>query len=288
MDYDHTDLHQKLKNKRGKILDEMWNFTQDYLDSSLKDYMECAEELKIIEELETIEEFKSFLEELESIQNELNDLYIDYLSITCQNNLKKEKIIALREKFHDEIRTSEIVEVVKCSKNYARQFYLIDGIVEQKDKRTRIGNKDKDLILKRDNYACVVCSCTESLEVHHIMPLRGSTIKELDEECNLVSLCKDCHYLAHSGNYYKGLAYNDIEDFWKWTKNTERTLIWLILKDIEGIGVKISENIYNKFKSVEELKRADVRSLTRVPLVSKSLALRIKLKLDHINSQIDS
>ncbi|MGB9937482.1 MAG: helix-hairpin-helix domain-containing protein [Methanobacterium sp.] len=280
---DHADLHYNLREKKCKILDEMWNLTINYLDSSFKDCMECAEELKVIEKIENTEEFKSFLEELESIKKELNALYIDYLEQECESNLKKEKIIALKEKFQDDIRTSEIVEAVNCSRSYARQFYIIDGKVEQKDKRTRIGKKDKDTILRRDNYSCVACGCSDSLEVHHIIPLRGSSIKELDDECNLVSLCKNCHYLAHSGNYYKGLAYKDVEDFWEWTKNTERTLIWLILKDIDGIGVKISENIYSKFKSVEELKKADLRSLKRVPLVNKQLALRIKLKLDHAN-----
>ena len=50
MDFmDHEDLHQKLKEKKCSVLDEIWNFTQNYLDLNLKDSMECAEELEIIE-----------------------------------------------------------------------------------------------------------------------------------------------------------------------------------------------------------------------------------------------
>ncbi len=70
-----------------------------------------------------------------------------------------------------------------------------------------------------------------------------------------------------------------------WTKNTERTKIWLILKDIKGIGVKVSENIYYRFKTIENLKKADIRTLSRVPLVNKSLAGRIKLKLSYTESK---
>lgn len=276
MEYD--DLHHRLKERKSCILDEMWNFTQNYLDAFLKDCMECAEELELLEELEDTEEFKSFLSQLESIKEELNIFYIEYLKQVCESDLKKEKIIALKEKFHDEISTSEIVSAVNCSKGYARQFYVIDGKVEQKEKRGSLSKKTKDLVLKRDNNSCVACSSTETLEIHHIMPLMRSSIKKLNESDNLVLLCSDCHYLAHSGNYYKGLAYKDMEGFWEWTKNTERTKIWLILKDIHGIGTKISENIYNKFKSVEELQKADVRALTKVPLVNRSLASRIVFK----------
>ena len=281
MDFmDHKDIHLKLKDKKSKILDEMWNLAQNYLDLNLKEYMECAEELKLIEELENTNEFKSCLQELESVKDSLNKLYIDYLDISCDSDLKKERIIALKKKFQDEISTSEIVKAVNCSKSYARQFYIIDGIVEQKERRSHLSKKTKNLIFKRDNNSCAACGCAETLEVHHIMPIMGSSIKKLDDPENLVLLCNDCHYLAHNGNYYKALAYKDVEDFWEWTKNTERTKIWLILKDIRGIGVKISDNIYCKFKSIEELQRADIRTLTRVPLVNKSLANRIKFKLN--------
>lgn len=279
MDFmDHEDHQQQLKEKKCKILDDMWNFTQDYLDDSLKDFMECTDELKVIEEIENTNVFKSYLEELESVKDELNILHIDYIEQNCESDLKKEKIIVLKEKFRDEISTSEIVNAVNCSKSYARQFYIIDGTVEQKQKRSSLSKKIKDSILKRDNNSCVACNCTETLEIHHIMPIMGSSIKELNNPENLATLCSDCHYLAHSGNYYKGLAYKDHEDFWKWTNNTEKTKIWLILKDIHGIGIKISENIYYKFKSVEELQKADMRALTKVSLVNKSIASRILVK----------
>ncbi len=279
MDFlDHEDRHQILKSKKHCIIDEMWNFIENYLDNSLNDSMECADELKIIEELEKTERFKLFLKDLESIKEELNILYIDYLNENCDSDLKKDKIISLKEKFGDEISTIEIVEAVNCSRSYARQFYIIDGIVEQKEKRSSLSKKTKDIVLKRDKKSCVACGCTETLEIHHIMPIMGSSVKILNDPENLVVLCNKCHYLAHSGNYYKGLAYKDHDDFWEWTKNTEKTKIWLILKDIHGIGIKITENIYNRFKTLEELQKADIRDLNRVPLVNKSIASKIVFK----------
>ncbi|MGZ7067588.1 MAG: helix-hairpin-helix domain-containing protein [Methanobacterium sp.] len=278
---DHEDLHFTLKNKKCKILDEMWNFTQKYLDHNLKDCMECIDELEVIEKLEKTEKFKSFLIELECIKDDLNKLYMDFLEKNCVFDLKKEKIIALKEKFKDEISTSEIVNAVNCSRGYARQFYVMEDQVVQKEKRSGLSKKTKDLIIKRDDNSCVACGCTETLEIHHIMPIMGSSIKELNNPVNLAVLCNNCHYLAHRGNYYKSLAYKDNEDFWKWVENTERTKIWLVVKDITGIGIKISENLYDKFKSVEELRKADIRDLTRVPLVNKSLASKIKFKFQN-------
>ncbi|MGB9980167.1 helix-hairpin-helix domain-containing protein [Methanobacterium sp.] len=105
--------------------------------------------------------------------------------------------------------------------------------------------------------------------------------------CSFLINSTQCNnYLAHSGNYYKGLAYEDLEGFWEWTQNTEKTRIWLILKDIHGVGIKITENIYKCFSSIEELERASVKNLTRIPLVNKSLAEKIKLKLIQNQSRL--
>jgi len=278
---DTITLFWEFKYKKAKIIDELWNFTQNYLEENLNDSMECKDELKLLEGLETTERYISLIDELNQTNENLNELYIEFLKAECDGNLKKDKIIALKEKFQGEIRTSEIVKAVGCSKSYARQFKLIDGKVEQKEKRRTLSKKIKEEILKRDNYSCVVCRELKDLEIHHIMAIMGSSIKELDDHDNLVTLCKECHYLAHKGDYYKNLAYKDIEDFWKWTKNTEKTKIWLLLKDIHGIGSKITENIYDKFKSVEELQKADIRNIARVRLVNKSLATKIKFKLDN-------
>jgi 5-methylcytosine-specific restriction endonuclease McrA len=44
--------------------------------------------------------------------------------------------------------------------------------------------------LKRDGYRCVLCSTTEDIIVHHIVPYRYSKSHDLD---NLITLCRTCH-----------------------------------------------------------------------------------------------
>ena len=281
------DYHFKLKNKKYKILDELWELTQNYLDEHINEITKSSEGIDLLEAVENTDEFKNLLEELCCVKNSLNELYIEFINNNLDSDIKKDKIIALKEKWGEEITTEEITRAVNCSKGYARQFYLFDGKVIQKDGRNGIRAKTKREVLKRDQNSCVVCKSPENLEIHHIIPVMGSTIKYQDEISNLAVLCKKCHYLAHSGNYYKSLAYEDLEGFWEWTQNTEKTKMWLILKDIQGLGLKITENIYNCFSSLEELENASVRSLTKVPLVNKALAERIKLKLARYGDGID-
>jgi len=275
----------QLQIQRKEILDEMWILTENFIDENLDYDIECREELELLKELEWMDEFKNLLEKLNLTKKLLNLLYIEFLNEECPGGLKKDKIISLKEKFHNGIRTSEIVTVVGCSRSYARQFYLVHGKVEQKEKRKSLSQKVKKEITERDNSACVVCGEKKNLEIHHIMAIRGSSIKILDDHDNLVTLCKDCHYLAHNGNYYHHLAYKDIEGFWKWTQNTEKTKIWLILKDIEGIGLIITENIYRKFKTLDSLQKASVKNISRVDQVNLALAKRIKFKVDGLYNE---
>ncbi len=273
------DRHFELKNKKYKILDELWELTQNYLDEHADEITKSSEELGIIMAVEDTAGFQQLLEELYRVKNSLNELYTQFLDDSLDTDLKKDKIIALKEKWGEEITTEEITRAVNCSKGYARQFYLLDGKVVQKDGRNGIRAGTKREVLKRDKNSCVVCGSTENLEIHHIIPVMGSTIKNQDKAHNLALLCKECHYLAHSGNYYRGLAYDDLEGFWEWTQNTEKTKMWLILKDIHGMGFKITENIYNCFPSIGKLEKASVKNLARVPLVNRTLAEKIKLKL---------
>ena len=194
------DNHFKLKNRKYEILDELWELIQKYLDEHINEIKQSSEELDLLKTVENTDEFKSLLEELSYVKNSLNELYIEFLDINLNSDLKKDKIIALKEKWGEEISTEEITRAVNCSKGYARQFYLLDGKVIQKDSRNGINAKTKREVLKRDQNSCVVCGSLENLEIHHIIPVMGSTIKDQDEACNLALLCKKCHYLAHSSN----------------------------------------------------------------------------------------
>lgn len=69
------------------------------------------------------------------------------------------------------------------------------------EKRKLVSFVMRPLILKRDNYKCVLCNQTTNLEVHHIIPVLKD-VSRIDDINNLVTLCKHCHlYTAHDGNW---------------------------------------------------------------------------------------
>lgn len=49
-------------------------------------------------------------------------------------------------------------------------------------------------VKQRDGYRCKGCGSTDSLEVHHVIPLsRGGT----NHKTNLITLCEKCHKKRH-------------------------------------------------------------------------------------------
>jgi 5-methylcytosine-specific restriction endonuclease McrA len=62
-------------------------------------------------------------------------------------------------------------------------------------RKLRTSKLVKEEILKRDNYKCQMCFNKAEL-VHHVIPLWQN--RELvNNRLNLMSLCQDCHKLAH-------------------------------------------------------------------------------------------
>lgn len=54
-------------------------------------------------------------------------------------------------------------------------------------------------ILKRDKWACRACAAFDcSLHVHHLIYIAGKAPWDYGRN-HLVTLCKDCHELAHQG-----------------------------------------------------------------------------------------
>lgn len=53
-------------------------------------------------------------------------------------------------------------------------------------------------VYRRDGYRCALCDSTKYLQIHHIVP-RGKG-GPVDAEMNLITLCADCHALAHGTN----------------------------------------------------------------------------------------
>lgn len=61
----------------------------------------------------------------------------------------------------------------------------------------------KDTVLAAYDYRCANCRDTESLEIHHVVPLSlGGT----NEITNLVPLCHRCHKTAHCGRHLSHYA----------------------------------------------------------------------------------
>ncbi|MFB6186802.1 MAG: HNH endonuclease, partial [Halobacteriaceae archaeon] len=56
---------------------------------------------------------------------------------------------------------------------------------------------------------CVRCGTSDRIELHHIIP--GESKPE-----NLAVLCRDCHEVAHQGDFYTAdLAYETRDEFWE-------------------------------------------------------------------------
>lgn len=64
-------------------------------------------------------------------------------------------------------------------------------------------------IYRRDGYQCCLCGSTRYLQLHHYIP-RGKGGK--DTPHNLITLCNDCHALAHGLNLhdYPDMTQEDI------------------------------------------------------------------------------
>ena len=60
-----------------------------------------------------------------------------------------------------------------------------------------ISNATRKAVYRRDGYRCALCDSTKYIQIHHAMSrsIGGSNKPE-----NLITLCADCHALAHGMN----------------------------------------------------------------------------------------
>lgn len=68
-----------------------------------------------------------------------------------------------------------------------------------------ISTTTRKRVYRRDGYRCALCDSTKYLQIHHVVP-RGQG-GPVDNEQNLITLCADCHALAH------GVNLRDLVDF---------------------------------------------------------------------------
>lgn len=57
-----------------------------------------------------------------------------------------------------------------------------------------ISNSKRKAVYRRDGYRCALCDYSQHLQLHHVVP-RGEGGP--DSEQNLITLCAECHALAH-------------------------------------------------------------------------------------------
>lgn len=96
-----------------------------------------------------------------------------------------------------------ISNIVNASEDYVKD--VISGRVEY-----GLSDKERDQILKRDNYRCQNCGSKNDLEVHHIIPISKGGDKS-DE--NLCTLCFDCHMNIAHRETTSDVNYDTIEEF---------------------------------------------------------------------------
>ena len=61
----------------------------------------------------------------------------------------------------------------------------------------KLTNSQRKAIYRRDGFQCAVCGSTRFLQIHHYIP-RGQGGN--DTPHNLITLCSDCHAMAHGIN----------------------------------------------------------------------------------------
>lgn len=122
--------------------------------------------------------------------------------------------------------------------------------------RAIIKNHINQIIIEIDGHRCMNCGKRKPIEVHHIIPLMDFLkISEIDTYemayslKNLISLCKDCHSIAH--NYC--------------TRETNRAMQKELLEIIEIRNLSIVDKLMDEYnKRLEQIV---------VPLLKKNIAV---------------
>ena len=57
-----------------------------------------------------------------------------------------------------------------------------------------ISKATRKAVYRRDGYRCALCDCTETIQVHHVIPRGEGGTNNVQ---NLITLCGRCHLQAH-------------------------------------------------------------------------------------------
>lgn len=134
------------------------------------------------------------------LQNKTKELYIEG---NFKN--KNELIISFNNALDD---SNQYIEAISYCTNTSEKYVrdVISGRIKY-----GLNAKERKDILDRDNNACRVCSDTNNLEVHHVIPVANGGGKY---DKNLCTLCSNCHFnIAHNKNT-STVSYNSQKEFW--------------------------------------------------------------------------
>lgn len=74
-----------------------------------------------------------------------------------------------------------------------------------------VTDKQRTMILERDNHLCQNCGNTEKLEVHHVIPVNENGDRK---PVNLCTLCANCHFTIGHGETTAEVPYQSQDEFW--------------------------------------------------------------------------
>lgn len=119
---------------------------------------------------------------------------------------KNDLILSFKESL-DEPRNhvEAIAFCTNTSEKYVRD--VLSGRI-----KNGLNNKEREEILERDNYMCRLCSSSDSLEIHHIIPVANGGGKYSN---NLCTLCSSCHFNVAHGRNTSTISYNSQKEFWE-------------------------------------------------------------------------
>ena len=99
-------------------------------------------------------------------------------------------------------RDTNSVRIIEYNQQYKVQRGLDPNILMQ-SKNATLRDKAKDImaqVKKRDKFTCQLCRKQGGyLNTHHIIPITKQPELFANED-NLITLCKECHKLAHNNN----------------------------------------------------------------------------------------
>ena len=82
--------------------------------------------------------------------------------------------------------------------------------------RRLVSASDRKKIYARDNFKCQICSNSNYLQMHHIIPMKeNNSLESIFNPDNCITLCKICHYQIAHGNTTKDINTN-IQTFLLW------------------------------------------------------------------------